>query len=342
MNRQPTESTSLSAQLKFLVDDLLEHRVWIYWADLLTSMLLFWSGALGSLDQVITPWLRMACFIVAVLALYRAATFMHEIVHFPKAVLRSFRWTWNLVCGIPILLPSFLYSSHLNHHATPFYATVRDPEYLAFGSHPVKSWGTLLIGTVISPFVLAFRFAILVPLASLMPALRRWLNVHMSAVAIHAHFRDTATEHTRRRAERRIVEPLTTAYVWLVMIAYVTGYLSLRVIVTFVACALCVLLLNAIRTRYAHRYAYDNESVSSHAQIEDSATLDYGAWFAVFAPVGLRYHALHHLFPHLPYHALRTAHDRIVRSPVPAAEVYRHTCRRHRHKSPVFVLSDGR
>ena len=32
----------------------------------------------------------------------------------------------------------------------------------------------------------------------------------------------------------------------------------------------------------------------------------------LWAPVGLRYHATHHLFPSLPYHALGKAHRRLA------------------------------
>jgi fatty acid desaturase len=32
---------------------------------------------------------------------------------------------------------------------------------------------------------------------------------------------------------------------------------------------------------------------------------------ALWAPVGLRYHAIHHLLPGLPYHALGEAHRRL-------------------------------
>jgi fatty acid desaturase len=34
---------------------------------------------------------------------------------------------------------------------------------------------------------------------------------------------------------------------------------------------------------------------------------------ALWAPVGLRFHALHHLLPGLPYHALGEAHRRLCR-----------------------------
>ncbi|QNM98217.1 fatty acid desaturase family protein [Chitinimonas koreensis] len=334
-------AAQLNAQLKPLIGDLTEHRALVYWGDLLASMALFWGAFALSLAGAAGQGLRAAAFAVAVLALYRAATFMHELAHLPQSRLPGFRWAWNLLCGIPILLPSFLYYSHLNHHATKLYATVDDPEYLAFGPHPLKSWWTLLAGTVLSPLLLALRFAVLAPLAWFVPPLRRWLDVHFSAVAIHPHFQDRTPQRARRQKEQRIAEPLTALYLWLAVGACLAGLLPLQVVAAFVACALCVLLINAVRTRYAHRYAYDGESVSHSAQIEDSTTLDYGGWFALLAPVGLRFHALHHLFPHLPYHALATAHRRIVLSALPAAETYRRTCRNH-SKPSVLVLSDER
>jgi fatty acid desaturase len=330
---------STAVQLRPLISDLTEHRAAIYWSDLLTSLALFWCAFSLSLASTAERGLRGAAFAVAVLALYRAATFMHELAHLPQSRLPGFRWAWNLLCGIPILLPSFLYYSHLNHHSTKLYATIDDPEYLAFGPHPLRSWWTLLVGTLLSPLLLALRFAVLVPLAWFSPRLRCWLDVHFSAVAIHPHFRDRTRQRNRRRKEQRVAEPLTTLYLWLAIGACTTGWLPPEVMGAFVACALGALLVNAVRTRYAHRYAHDGVRVSHKAQIEDSATLDYGGWFALLAPVGLRFHALHHLFPHLPYHALPTAHHRIVHSSLPAADTYRRTCRSHSN-SPLLVLSD--
>jgi fatty acid desaturase len=37
----------------------------------------------------------------------------------------------------------------------------------------------------------------------------------------------------------------------------------------------------------------------------------------LWAPVGLRYHALHHLLPRLPYHNLAIAHRRLAASGAP-------------------------
>ena len=46
------------------------------------------------------------------------------------------------------------------------------------------------------------------------------------------------------------------------------------------------------------------------AQYLDSVNVPH--WIAgLWAPVGLRYHATHHLLPSLPYHSLGEAHKRI-------------------------------
>ena len=45
---------------------------------------------------------------------------------------------------------------------------------------------------------------------------------------------------------------------------------------------------------------------------------------SLWAPVGLRFHALHHLFPSLPYHNLAKAHQRLM-AELPADSPYRLT-----------------
>ena len=60
-------------------------------------------------------------------------------------------------------------------------------------------------------------------------------------------------------------------------------------------------------------------------QLLDSVNYPHNAWITeLWGPVGTRFHALHHLFPSLPYHALPQAHRRLMKS-LPANSPYRLT-----------------
>ena len=48
--------------------------------------------------------------------------------------MRSFTIGWNLLCGIPMLMPSFFYENHIDHHNSHRYGTLRDGEYLPIGA----------------------------------------------------------------------------------------------------------------------------------------------------------------------------------------------------------------
>ena len=71
-------------------------------------------------------------------------------------------------------------------------------------------------------------------------------------------------------------------------------------------------LLNQLRTLVAHLWENEGDAMTVTAQYLDSVNVPPPAFMApVWAPVGLRYHALHHLLPSLPYHALGEAHRRL-------------------------------
>jgi fatty acid desaturase len=54
----------------------------------------------------------------------------------------------------------------------------------------------------------------------------------------------------------------------------------------------------------------------------DSIDTPGAVWTELWAPVGLRYHALHHYFPGIPYHNLGLAYRRLITS-LPEAAGYR-------------------
>jgi fatty acid desaturase len=92
------------------------------------------------------------------------------------------------------------------------------------------------------------------------------------------------------------------------------------------AMSVFIVLVNALRTLGAHRWtnAY-GEEMNFVEQMLDSVNYPYNPLLSgLWAPVGLRFHALHHIFPTMPYHALATAHKRLMRE-LPADSPYRRT-----------------
>jgi fatty acid desaturase len=73
------------------------------------------------------------------------------------------------------------------------------------------------------------------------------------------------------------------------------------------------LLLNSLRTLAAHRYRSAGDPMTTTQQMLDSLNYPRRSWLIpLWAPVGLRFHAIHHLFPSIPYHNLAAAHDRVM------------------------------
>ena len=70
--------------------------------------------------------------------------------------------------------------------------------------------------------------------------------------------------------------------------------------------------LNQLRTLVAHLWENEGEPMTVTAQFLDSVNVPPPGMIAeIWAPVGLRYHALHHLMPSMPYHSLPEAHRRL-------------------------------
>lgn len=314
--------------LRPLVDDLRRHQPWRYWLDFGVNIAAFWASL--SLLEVTGPWLQAGCYLVAVFTLYRCAMFIHELSHMPRRAVRGFNLAWNLACGIPLLLPSFLYLSHMDHHTLARYGTRQDPEYLPFERRFASSMATLALGTLLTPLLLWVRFALAGPLSWFVPALRRVVVERYSAVTLHAAYRNNPARLSASQTYNRMLEGLTSLYAWALVATAGTTLLPWSRIGWFLAVIYGVLFINMFRTWLAHRYASPGHPVSLQWQLSDSTThARQGGWIELLEPLSQRYHAMHHLFPALPYHALKTAHDRVMAADGAAADLYRQTAAAH-------------
>jgi fatty acid desaturase len=115
----------------------------------------------------------------------------------------------------------------------------------------------------------------------------------------------------------------------------VTSVIPLRDFLIFLGVAAGVMFLNQVRTLVAHLWENGGDPMSVTAQFLDSVNVPPPATLpALWAPVGLRYHALHHLLPGVPYHNLGEAHRRLCRE-LETASVYHDST--HRHLSVLVV-----
>ena len=294
-----------------LTKDIADHRAAVYWADMAGSALIGYCALAGAI-LIENTALAIVLAVVAVLALYRALLFIHEISHFRNGAMPGFRTGWNALVGIPMLTPSFMYEQvHTLHHKRTQYGTVADPEYLPLALMKPWSLPLFVVVAILAPVALLFRFAVLVPLGALIPAVRRLTWQRASALAINPEFRRRPAEGDLRL---RVLLQELGGFVWswlLIGSVFAFGWKPLLIALSV---ASIVALLNQLRTLVAHLWENEGDAMTVTAQFLDSVNVPPPGFIAeVWAPVGLRYHALHHLMPSMPYHSLPEAHRRLAR-----------------------------
>ena len=293
-----------------LTRDISTARPGIYWPDMLLSAAIGYAALAGAILAGSVP-LAILCGVVAVLALYRALLFIHELTHLHRNALPGFRLAWNLLVGIPLLTPSLMYENvHTLHHARTRYGTVDDPEYLPLALMKPWSLPLFILIALLAPVAFLVRSAVLVPLGVIVPPLRKLVWERFSALTINPQFR-------RRPAEgafaRQVFWQELGASVWAIAVLASPLFLGWRPLLIALVIVSGVAVLNQLRTLVAHLWGNEGEPMSVTAQYLDSVNVPPPApWAGLWAPVGLRYHALHHLLPSVPYHSLAEAHRRLA------------------------------
>ena len=308
-----------AAQARDLVRDLHTPDPRIYWADLLVTGSVGWLAFTAAVLFRAWSWQMLSALFVGICAFYRGLCFLHEISHIRAGALRGFEVAWNMIFGIPLLLPSFMYVGvHQYHHNLSTYGTNRDPEYLPFSGKPLMITVFVFQSLLIPVFVL-IRFFVLVPVSLLTPRFHRALCVCFSSLCLNPRFRRDVTDELARDIRRW---EIVTVLVWIVIGAVLTvNHVALRCLLTWYVAFAGVAVINTIRTLGAHRYTSDGTPIGRDEQLIDSIDTPGAVWTELWAPVGLRYHALHHYFPGIPYHNLNAAYERLSRS-LPADSLY--------------------
>ncbi len=309
-----------TAWARRLVLDLYAPRPAIYWLDLIVTSVVGWGAF--ALAVAARPW-SGAMFVgaaVATAALYRGAIFAHEISHLRRSALPYFDIVWDALIGIPLLVPAFVYvGMHKDHHTNHTYGTKQDPEYFPFAGARARIVA-FVVGGALLPAMCLFRFLIAAPVALCWPRFHRGLERHGSSLTInHAYER----EMSPRERRRVVVTEIVALIAWGTYLALAwQGVMPWRSLALWYAVVGMIGVVNTVRTLGAHHYESDGQPMSRLKQLEDSIDTPGAFWTELWAPLGLRYHALHHYFPGLPYHNLRAAYRRLTEA-LPAETVYR-------------------
>ncbi len=291
-----------------LTRDISEARPDIYWPDMLVSAAVGYSALAGAIliDDVM---LAVLSGVISFVALYRALLFIHEITHLHRNALPGFRTAWNLLVGIPLLTPSLMYEQvHTLHHSRMRYGTPEDPEYLPLALMKPWSLPAFLLVALLAPVALLIRWGILAPIGLLVPGVRKFAWERISSLSINPDFRRRPPETEEQR--RWFAWQQVGASIWAMFLLTTPFWLGWKPLLVALAVASAVAIFNQLRTLVAHLWENDGERMTVTAQYLDSVNVP-SAVAAFWAPVGLRYHATHHLLPSLPYHSLHEAHCRI-------------------------------
>lgn len=313
---------SLARQANDLARDLTRADPRIYWLDLSVTAAVTWLSLLIATTATSSDW-ALTAGIVCVFSLYRGISFIHELTHLRRDDVPGFHVAWNLVIGVPFLTPSLLYEGvHILHHAKDRYGTPRDPEYHPLARRPPYELAIFLGVAILAPVGTVLRFAVLAPLSFLFPPLRRFVVAKASGMVINPGF--SREDFDRARSAPWLAQEIGAwLWSWTLIALALAGVLPWRALAIAAAIFAVMTVLNQVRTAVAHYWENDGGQMAVLDQFRDTVNVPPPAMLpCLWAPVGLRYHALHHLMPRLPYHNLGLAHRRLVQA-LPANHVYR-------------------
>lgn len=284
-----------------------------YWTDFLVSISAAYLAAAVYLSAPTGSWPQLIAFPIAAFWLYRLGSLIHEVCHLGAHEMTAFKAAWNLLGGVMTLTPSpFFTRHHRDHHSRRFYGTPEDPEYVA---NVVQAGNaTSIVGYTL--YVLAFPLLVflrflLVPFTFVHPAVREWTLRKASSLTFNRRYERRLTPADRRAIlAAEIPCFLRAALIPALVLAGLNPWTRIPLLY---ALAVATVLLNQLRQLADHHFEGDGSQVDMETHILDSCNFTTNDPLTLLLfPFSIRYHALHHLFPSLPYHNLKAAHEHLV------------------------------
>lgn len=301
-----------------IVSDLFQRSPLIYWTDFLASITMAWG--LTAAYFLAPPWslLQIAAFALAGVLFFRAGTRIHKIIHLPEHETVWLGRIWNLLQGIPLLMSWIMYRNHVDRHNPRHFGTPADGEYLPLAVSPIGDTIKYLAQAPLLPLFMLVRFGVLGLLSYLRRGLREWVLTRASAAVSNVYFRKRCPK--RDDGHLVIMELLCFGYLCAIAVLLLAGVITGTHLLMAYLLLAYTLGLNWVRNLAAHGCGNPGERMTYVEQVGDSINITGQHWLTVLLfPVGLRYHALHHLFPALPYRNLGEAHRRLTERLPPEA-----------------------
>lgn len=175
----------------------------------------------------------------------------------------------------------------------------------------MKPWSlpVFALTAILLPPALLIRSAILVPLGVIIPPLRTLVWERASALAINPRYR---REKPKGDFARMVFWQELGCSLWAIAVLAASYSYGWRPLIIALSVVSLTAFLNQVRTLVAHLWENEGEEMTLTAQYLDSVNVPPPGFLSpLWAPVGLRFHALHHLLPSMPYHSLTECHRRL-------------------------------
>ncbi len=309
--------------LKNSEQDFHQVRRTVYWRDMILSVTIAYSAAYVFLTAPAFSVWQIIAYVCAVFWLYRVGSLVHEVAHLGAHELPSFKLAWNLLVGVPTLTPStFFTAHHRDHHSQRVYGTPQDPEYVVNVCPRGSVLNLLIYFVVVAAFpLLVFLRFFLAPLTFITPQIRDFTLRRLSAFTFNWKYERPISRIDRKKfATLELLCWLRATVIPGAVLVGATPW-SRMYLLYFLGAA--VVILNQLRQLADHHFEGNGEKLSMSDHILDSCNYtgrDPLTW--LFFPFAIQYHALHHLFPSLPYHNLAFAHAYLMRE-LPGDSPYR-------------------